>query len=87
MKNDLKQRIVQHIQISGPLPLAEYMHWCMADREQGYYTSKHAIGRSGDFITAPEVSQMFGELIGVWAMETWRGLGKPALFNLVELGP
>ena len=87
MTTPLKSRIIKHIQSSGSLPLAEYMHWCMADPKDGYYANQEAIGSKGDFITAPEISQMFGEMIGIWAVETWEGLGKPAPFNLVELGP
>ena len=83
----LKSRITKHIKISGPLPLAEYMHWCMADPKDGYYANQTAIGAKGDFITAPEISQMFGEMIGIWAVETWEALDKPSPFNLVELGP
>ncbi len=87
MADTLKQRIIRQIKLSGPLPLAEYMHWCMADKKQGYYQTKNSIGGDGDFITAPEVSQMFGELIGIWALAAWTALGSPAKFNLVELGP
>lgn len=87
MTTPLKSRIIKHIKTSGSLPLAEYMHWCMADPKDGYYANQEAIGSKGDFITAPEISQMFGEMIGIWAVETWETLGKPSPFNLVELGP
>jgi len=87
MTTPLHSRIVKHMKTSGPLPLAEYMHWCMADAQDGYYTNQEAIGAKGDFITAPEISQMFGEMIGIWAVETWEVLGRPSPFNLVELGP
>ena len=87
MADTLKKRIARHIRTSGPLPVAEYMHWCMADREDGYYRNQVAIGRRGDFITAPEVSQMFGELISIWCRLVWEKLGKPKSLNLVELGP
>lgn len=87
MAETLKERIIRHITLSGPLPLAEYIHWCMADSLQGYYVSKDVIGRSGDFITAPEISQMFGELIGAWTVHVWEQMGKPATVNLVEIGP
>lgn len=87
MTTPLKSRIVKHIKTSGPLPLAEYMHWCMADPKDGYYANREVIGAKGDFITAPEISQMFGEMIGIWAVEAWEALGKPSHFNLVELGP
>jgi len=71
MTTPLKSRIIKHIKTSGSLPLAEYMHWCMADPTNGYYANQEAIGSKGDFITAPEISQMFGEMIGIWAVETW----------------
>ena len=87
MTTPLKKRIIKHIKTSGSLPLAEYMHWCMADPKDGYYANQEAIGSKGDFITAPEISQMFGEMIGIWAVEAWEALGKPSPFNLVELGP
>ena len=87
MPSTLSERIQRHIALSGPLPLAEYMHWCLADKTDGYYQTQHSIGRKGDFITAPEVSQMFGELIAVWLIEAWRSIGKPGTFNLVEMGP
>lgn len=87
MTTPLKSRMIKHIKTSGSLPLAEYMHWCMADPKDGYYANQEAIGSNGDFITAPEISQMFGEMIGIWAVETWEKLGKPSPFNLVELGP
>ena len=59
----------------------------MSDMQSGYYTTRSPIGLDGDFITAPEVSQMFGELIGLWCIVSWRQLGAPTPFNLIELGP
>jgi len=87
MTAPLKERMTRHITMNGPLPLAEFMHWALADKTHGYYQTQNAFGREGDFITAPEVSQMFGELIGIWAIKAWHSLGKPNPFNLVELGP
>ncbi|MBS0242716.1 MAG: SAM-dependent methyltransferase, partial [Proteobacteria bacterium] len=60
----LKQRIREH----GPLPVDAYVRACLYDPDHGYYVTRQAIGRDGDFITAPEVSQIFGELIGLWAV-------------------
>lgn len=79
----LKARIAQ----DGPLSVAEYMAACLHDPEDGYYTVRPRIGAEGDFVTAPLVSQMFGELIGLWAVAYWRGLGAPVRFRLVEVGP
>ena len=87
MTAPLIDRIRRHISMNGPLPLAEYMHWCLADKTHGYYQTKYVFGREGDFITAPEVSQMFGELIGIWLIKTWEILGRFEQFNLVEIGP
>ena len=92
--NDLEQSIRQRIITDGPMPVAEYMSLCLTHPQHGYYTTSQPVtGRAasdrtgGDFITAPEVSQMFGELIAVWCMEVWQSLGQPNPFSLVELGP
>lgn len=83
----LKQRIVEHISENGPMTVAEYMAACLYDPQDGYYATRPAIGGgNADFLTAPEASQMFGELIGLWSAHEWDQLGKPAL-NLIELGP
>jgi NADH dehydrogenase [ubiquinone] 1 alpha subcomplex assembly factor 7 len=71
----------------GPLSVAEYMKMCLTHPEHGYYTTHAPIGAGGDFTTAPEISQMFGELIGLWAAAVWRGMGAPQNIRLVELGP
>ena len=84
---NLKARIIRHINSAGPMPLAEFMMWCLADPQDGYYHANSIFGSKGDFITAPEVSQMFGELIGIWLIKTWQTLGKPRQLSLVELGP
>ncbi|MDA0229142.1 MAG: SAM-dependent methyltransferase [Proteobacteria bacterium] len=67
--------------------MSRYMEICLSDPEHGYYRRREPIGAAGDFITAPEVSQMFGELIGLWCAVTWRQMGAPSRINLVELGP
>ncbi len=87
MTDTLLQRLLQSIDDDGPISVADYMAACLTDTDHGYYVTKPAIGRRGDFITAPELSQMFGELIGLWAAETWRQLGMPKPFQLVEFGP
>jgi len=83
----LEERIKRHIKLAGPMPLAEFLQWVMGDPNQGYYASRQAIGSKGDFITAPEISQMFGELIGTWVIARWLAMGRPDPFSLVELGP
>lgn len=83
----LKEKLVEHIRENGPMTVAEYMGACLYDPEDGYYATRPAIGgANADFLTAPEASQMFGELIGLWCAHEWDVLGKPA-FNLIELGP
>lgn len=80
---NLKERIRRE----GPLPVADYMRACLDDPEHGYYRGQPAIGADGDFTTAPEISQTFGELIGIWAAVAWRAMGAPPRVDLVELGP
>jgi len=81
----LKQRLISMIQASGPISVATYMDLCLHDRQHGYYATRPGLGE--DFITAPEISQIFGELIGLWLANEWQALGKPDAFNLVEIGP
>ena len=67
--------------------LDRYMALCLGHPEHGYYMSRDPFGARGDFITAPEISQVFGELIGVWCAAAWAAMGAPDPFNLIELGP
>ena len=83
----LLERLKAEIAVGGPVSIADYMSRCLHDPHFGYYATRPALGEDGDFITAPLVSQMFGELIGLWAVETWRRLGAPSHFLLVEAGP
>lgn len=83
----LRDRIIARVQRLGPLSVAEYMAQCLYDPEGGYYTTARPIGASGDFITAPEVSQMFGEMVGLWLAQVWMDQGRPDPFVLAELGP
>ena len=83
----LGQRIVRQIARAGPITVADYMAQVLTDPEQGYYMRGDPLGRQGDFITAPEVSQMFGELIGLWCADTWQRMGEPPEVILAELGP
>jgi SAM-dependent MidA family methyltransferase len=83
----LADKLKAQIRAGGPIGLDAYMTACLHDPEFGYYATRPQLGEAGDFITAPLVSQMFGELIGLWAVETWRRLGRPAPFRLIEVGP
>ncbi len=83
----LKARLAREIALTGPMTVADYVTRCLHDPTDGYYATRPSLGEGGDFITAPLVSQMFGELIGLWAVETWRRLGAPERFRLVEVGP
>ncbi len=83
----LGTRIAALIAANGPITVADYMALCLGDPEHGYYMAREPFGRGGDFVTAPEVSQVFGELIGLWAVATWQAMGSPSPFVLAELGP
>jgi len=83
----LRDRLIAQIQAQGPMTVAQYMTACLHDPQDGYYATRPALGAGGDFITAPMVSQMFGELIGLWLVETWSRLGRPDPVRLVEMGP
>jgi NADH dehydrogenase [ubiquinone] 1 alpha subcomplex assembly factor 7 len=83
----LQSEIKKLIKSSGPMPVWRYMELCLMHPQHGYYISRDPLGREGDFTTAPEVSQMFGELLGLWAASVWKAMGSPSLLRLVELGP
>ena len=83
----LRDRLVAQIAAEGPITIADLMTACLHDPVDGYYATRPALGATGDFITAPHVSQMFGELIGLWVVDVWWRLGSPARFVLTELGP
>src|SRR5207253_9678427 len=83
----LQAEIHKLIRSSGPMPVWRYMKLCLMHPEHGYYVSRDPLGREGDFTTAPEVSQMFGELLGLWTASVWKAIGSPPMLRLVELGP
>lgn len=83
----LRDRLTAQIAAQGPISVAQYMAACLHDPDFGYYATRPAIGEDGDFITAPMVSQMFGEMIGVWAASAWELMGRPDALRLVEMGP
>ena len=81
----LKDRLLRMIRADGPMPVSLYMQTCLHDPKEGYYATRPGLGE--DFTTAPEISQIFGELIGLWVVHEWIGLGRPAPFSLIEPGP
>lgn len=83
----LKDILAAQIRANGPMPVADFMGLCLGHPEHGYYMKKVPFGREGDFTTAPEISQVFGELIGLHLAELWMRAGSPAVVQLVELGP
>jgi NADH dehydrogenase [ubiquinone] 1 alpha subcomplex assembly factor 7 len=83
----LRDRLAAQIAVGGPISVAQYMTACLHDPLSGYYATRPAIGERGDFITAPMISQMFGEMIGVWAASAWELMGRPEEIRLVEIGP
>jgi NADH dehydrogenase [ubiquinone] 1 alpha subcomplex assembly factor 7 len=83
----LAERLRERITREGPISVANYMQACLGDEREGYYTSRQPIGASGDFITSPEVSQIFGELLGLWAAAIWQSMGEPKSIVVAELGP
>ena len=83
----LLEKIRDQIRRDGPLSVHDYMAACLGDPDHGYYRTRQAIGRGGDFVTAPEISQVFGELIGLWAVVVWQSMGSPRACRLIEIGP
>ena len=83
----LRREIAELIAGEGPISVERYMALALSHPRHGYYRSRDPFGAQGDFVTAPEISQMFGELIGLWAADCWARMGEPARFAFVELGP
>jgi SAM-dependent MidA family methyltransferase len=83
----LEAELRRLIAAEGPLPVARYMALCLSHPRHGYYMGRDPFGRAGDFITAPEISQMFGELLGLWAADVWQLMGSPSRVLVTELGP
>jgi SAM-dependent MidA family methyltransferase len=83
----LESEIRRRIAVAGPMPVADYMRLSLTHPKHGYYINRDPLGSDGDFITAPEISQMFGELIGLWLAAVWRQMGAPENVRLIELGP
>ncbi|MEM9198147.1 MAG: SAM-dependent methyltransferase [Pseudomonadota bacterium] len=83
----LAELLAQRIAQSGPMPVAEFMALCLSHPVHGYYVKRDPLGAAGDFTTAPEISQMFGELVGLALAQSWVDQGRPNPFCLAELGP
>lgn len=83
----LAQELAELIRQEGPLSVSRYMALCLGHPRHGYYMKQDPFGADGDFTTAPEISQIFGELIGLWAASVWQAMGAPTSIRLVELGP
>lgn len=83
----LKERLKADIAASGPISIAHYMAVCLADPEDGYYSTREPFGSGGDFVTAPEISQMFGEIVAAWLYSVWRDRGSPKDAVIAEIGP
>ncbi len=86
-ENALARHIARLIGETGPIPLSQYMALALGHPRYGYYMTRDPLGAKGDFTTAPEVSQMFGELLGLWLADQWLQQGAPRRFVLAELGP
>jgi NADH dehydrogenase [ubiquinone] 1 alpha subcomplex assembly factor 7 len=84
---ELGELIARRIALTGPISLADFMAEALGHPRLGYYRRAVPLGAAGDFTTAPEISQMFGELIGAWLAERWLAMGRPSPVRLVELGP
>lgn len=83
----MESEIRRLIALAGPMPLHDYMRLCLTHPRYGYYVTHDPFGAAGDFITSPEISQMFGELIGLWMAAIWRQMGGPENVRIIELGP
>ncbi|RAP42012.1 methyltransferase [Rhodovulum viride] len=83
----LARLLARRIAATGPIGIADFMADCLMHPEHGYYSTRDPFGEAGDFTTAPEISQMFGELLGLWLAQVWLDQGAPAPFVLAELGP
>jgi len=83
--NALKRKIIAHIREQGPINIAQFMEMALGDPEHGYYMTRDPFGR--DFVTAPEVSQIFGEMLGLFFVQAWEDRSRPKRFHFVELGP
>ncbi|SOC45854.1 SAM-dependent MidA family methyltransferase [Rhizobium subbaraonis] len=87
MPTPLAQKIKALIRTNGPISVTDYFSLCLADPEHGYYRTREPFGTEGDFITAPEISQLFGEMLGVFMVHAWQRHGSPQAVRFAEIGP
>lgn len=87
MTTELGRLLARRVALTGPISVADFMAEALGHPRFGYYRKSLPLGAAGDFTTAPEVSQMFGELLGAWLVERWMAMGRPPVVRLVELGP
>jgi len=85
---ELGKDLAAYIQLRGPITVHDFMSQALNHGIHGYYQRKEKkIGEEGDFVTAPEISQLFGEMVAIWCVSVWQNMGSPPKFNLVEMGP
>ena len=87
LQQPLLAEIIRDIQLQGPITVAQYIQTALTHHKYGYYMHKDVFGKSGDFVTAPELSPVFGELVGCWLVAAWQGLGAPERVRVIEAGP
>jgi NADH dehydrogenase [ubiquinone] 1 alpha subcomplex assembly factor 7 len=87
IQSPLADEIRRRIKLAGPMPVRQFMTLCLSHPQHGYYMTRDPLGRRGDFVTSPEISQVFGELVGLWAASVWHLMGQPDNVRLIELGP
>ncbi|WP_276120728.1 class I SAM-dependent methyltransferase [Pararhizobium qamdonense] len=87
MSTPLADKIKAIILANGPISVTDYFSLCLADPEHGYYKTREPFGQSGDFITAPEISQLFGEMLGIFLVQAWQRHGEPSPVHIAEIGP
>ena len=74
------------INSSNSLPLDKFIEWALYDKDLGYYMKKNPFGKEGDFVTAPNITRLFSEIVAIWVITFWKSIGSPKKFNLLELG-